>query len=798
MKKGCTVVNEQKVREQEYLDQTLKQIDLAQLEAQEEIKKSKGSLSDVASGWDDVRVKTSTYSGIVETAMSIRQQQQAIAERQSAKSRAEDRYQTLAKQKQKPYFARIDFLDDAEGNREKETVYIGLASFADDDGRFWVYDWRTPVASIYYDGGLGRVDYMTPAGKQQADVTLKRQFEIEKGVIVTLFDTEEAIGDAMLLNALSGESTTKMKSIVTTIQKEQNKIIRNTDADLLFVQGAAGSGKTAAIMQRVAYLLYRYRGKLSSGQVVMFSPNQLFNDYVDQVLPELGEQNLVQLTFYQYASHRLPRFEVQTLEDRFEHNNQNEKIERLLGSLDMFKAVQAYAEDLNQTGLKVRNLNFRGNVLLSKEKIQSVYYQYNENYKLSQRLEATQESLIRSLRSQVGVQMKQDWVEMAIENLSKQEYDEMVGAGQVRLGDDQVNDAGDMTRLHQLGEGPKERTFASDKQERNFLAKKIVTQALRPLAKRVRRAGFININAQFVDLLRNLPNYLNLADYQISETEWSDYVADFLANLKEKKLSLPATTIYLYLYDLITGKHGQREIRYLFIDEIQDYTPFQLAFLKFSFPNAKFTVLGDLNQAIFTQDWANTLENDFASLFEADKVDFVELTQTYRSTKQITDFSKGLLTDGKTIEAFNRSGDLPVMKLAKNDDQAVQEVKAQLIQNAQDGEQTAIITQTLAEATRLAKQLEDEKITLIRSENQRLAPGAVILPSYLAKGLEFDAVIVWQADAAHYQHDDVRRLLYTVTSRAMHRLTLIGAGQLSPMIAALPKNLYQLEDSHAN
>lgn len=789
--------NEQKVREQEYLNATLKKIDLAQLEAEAEVKKSNGSLSDVAKGWDDVRVKTSTYSGIVETAMSIRQQQQAIQERQSAKSRAEDRYKTLAKQKEKPYFARIDFLDNAEENCEKETVYIGLASFADDDGHFWVYDWRTPVASIYYDGGLGQVDYMTPAGKQTADVVLKRQFEIEKGVIVTLFDTEEAIGDAMLLNALSGESTTKMKSIVTTIQKEQNKIIRNTDADLLFVQGAAGSGKTAAIMQRVAYLLYRYRGKLNSGQVVMFSPNQLFNDYVDQVLPELGEQNLVQLTFYQYASHRLPRFEVQTLEDRFEKNKENEKIDHLLGSLDMFKAVQAYAKDLNQSGLKVRNLNFRGEPLLSKDKIRSVYYQYNENYKLSQRLEATQESLLRSLRSQVGVQMKSDWVELAIENLSKQEYDELVGAGQVRLGDDEINDAGDMTRLHQLGEGPKERTFSSDAAERKFLAKKIATQALRPLAKRIRRAGFININAQFVDLLRQLPKYLNLADYQISQTEWENYIEAVIEKVKNRQLSLSTTTIYLYLYDLITGKHGQREIRYLFIDEIQDYTPFQLAFLKFSFPNAKFTVLGDLNQAIFTQDWASSLEEDFASLFNPDKVDFVELTQTYRSTKQITDFSKGLLRDGKTIEAFNRNGELPTVKVTKTEDEAVAAIIKQLRQNAADNEQTAIITQTLAEAKALAEALKSEQITLIRSENQRLAPGAVILPSYLAKGLEFDAVIVWQADAAHYSSDDVRRLLYTVTSRAMHRLSLIGYGAMSPMIEELPASLYTLEADNA-
>lgn len=785
--------NNQLTSEQAYLDQTLGKINHSLEETKEEIKKSKGSLENVASAWDDVRVKTSTYSGIVETAMSVRQQQQAIAEREAAKSRAEVRFQTLAKQEDKPYFARIDFQDPQEESQKPESIYIGLASYSDEAGKFWIYDWRTPVASIYYDGGLGKVDYLTPVGPQQANVTLKRQFEIESGKIVTLFDTEEAIGDAMLLNALSGESSTKMKSIVTTIQKEQNKIIRNTAADLLFVQGAAGSGKTAAIMQRVAYLLYRYRGKLNSGQVVMFSPNQLFNDYVDQVLPELGEQNLVQLTFFQYASRRLPRISVQTLAERFEQTAGNEKIDRMLGSLELFEATNRYAQSLNQSGLQAKSLNFRGEPLISKEKVLEIYYQYNSNYKLSQRLEATQDSLLRSLRAQVGVQMKKDWVELAIENLSKEEYDEMVGAGSTRLGDDQEGDAAAATRRHQLGEGPQEREFKSDKQERNFLAKKIVTQALRPIAKRIRRSGFININTQFVDFLRALPEFINLADFSISNAEWDSYVQRVIADLKEHKLTLTNTTVYLYLYDLITGKHGQRDIRYLFIDEIQDYTPFQLAFLKFSFPNAKFTVLGDLNQAIFTQDWANSLEQDFASLFDQDKVELIELRQTYRSTEQITNFSKELLQNGRAIEAFNRDGELPVMQLAKDEAGALQAVKKQLAENAADDEKTAIITQTLQAAQDLAQNLAEEDVTLIHSENQRLAPGAVIIPSYLAKGLEFDAVIIWQADAKHYSQADQQRLLYTVSTRAMHRLTLIGAGELSPLIANVPADLYSRE-----
>ena len=138
---------------------------------------------------------------------------------------------------------------------------------------------------------------------------------VEDGKIITLFDTDETVGDQMLLEVLDESSDIKMKSIVTTtIQKEQNKIIRDTKSDLLFVQGAAGSGKTSAVLQRVAYLLYRYRGNLSSSQVVLFSPNQLFNDYIDQVLPELGEQNMVQMTYYQYSQRRLPKIHVETLQ----------------------------------------------------------------------------------------------------------------------------------------------------------------------------------------------------------------------------------------------------------------------------------------------------------------------------------------------------------------------------------------------------------------------------------------------------------------------------------------------------
>ncbi len=785
--------NQIKIDETQYLNKTLKAMEKSLKTTAAEIKRTNKHIDTVSQSWGDVRLKTDTYSGIVETAASIRQQQQMLSERENSKTRAEHRFTTLTQQIDKPYFARIDFSESATDSGEAETIYIGLSSFSDDNNKFLVYDWRAPVASIYYDGGIGDVAYLTPDGSQRAHVTLKRQFQIEDGVIVTLFDTEEAIGDAMLMSALSGESSTKMKSIVTTIQKEQNKIIRNTAADLLFVQGAAGSGKTAAVLQRVAYLLYRYRGKLTSGQVVLFSPNQLFNDYIDNVLPELGEQNMVQMTFYQYASRRLPKMAVETLQARFEEDQTSSKIALAKGSLAMFDAVTAYAQHLNRKDLKLRSLMFRGEPLISKTRIAEIYYQYNDNYKLSQRLDATRDTLMRSLSARIGSEMRKDWVELAIENLSKQEYDTLVGAGKVRVGDDQENDAASRTRQAQLGDGPKAREFASEKAERQFLSRQIVTQALKPLARQIRRGSFLNINAQFVDLLRQLPNYLYLAQFDLTLSEWQQHVETVIDNLKNKQLSLTDTTLYLYLYDLITGKTGERDIRFLFIDEIQDYTPFQLAFLKFSFPRAKFTVLGDLNQAIFTKDNANNLSRDFAKLFDSDRVERVNLTQTYRSTQQITDFTKYILKGGQNIEAFNRSGQKPRVNLSPNEADMLHQLQQQLTEYSQQHDTTAIITKTLADAQLLSAQLQDTSVTLIQSENQRLAQGTIIVPSYLAKGLEFDAVIIWHADNTRYGQDSERRLLYTVASRAMHSLTLLAEKQVSCLLDHVPEKLYEVE-----
>lgn len=761
-----------KASEQEHLDHVVAKIKVAQDEQSATIERSEKDQADIKTNfYNDVNIKTDSYEGMMETGLSVRQQQQMLDERQNSWQHATKQLSTLKKLEKNAYFARLDFHE--AGEPKTETIYIGLSSFSDSPDHFLIYDWRAPISSIYYDGGLGQVTYQTPDGPQKVDVKLKRQLMIEDGTIVTVYDTDEAVGDSMLLEVLDEKSSTKMKSIVTTIQKEQNTIIRDTSSDLLFVQGAAGSGKTSSVLQRVAYLLYRYRGNLSAGQVILFSPNQLFNDYINQVLPELGEQNMVQMTYYQYASYRLPRMQVETLQQRFETENTPAmaKITQLEGSLAFFNAVTTYGRHLERADMRFRNITLDGDVLIPREKIKSIYYSFNENYHLGNRLSATKEALIKILNRKVEAEMRTKWVEEAVQDLSREEINQL------------------------YGNQPRE--FKNGDQEFRFLARKIVIQRLGKARTQIVRNRFLSINLQYAHFLREAPKILDLQRFNISQDEWDAAVEAKLDRIKQRQVSLTTVSAYMYLHDLMTGKKGQRDIRFVFLDEIQDYNAFQLAFLKFSFPRARFTMLGDLNQAIFTKENSHTLMGELETMFDPDKTRVVQLTKSYRSTQQITDFTKEILVNGEAVTAFDRQGDLPNITVSADFDTAVDQVVDQLAVNDSDRDTTAIIGKTLAECERLTQALKarGEQVTLIRTENQRLAPGVIVVPSFLAKGLEFDAVIVWNANRDNYHREDERQLLYTICSRAMHELTIVAVGELTPLLDRVQPQRYVIEQA---
>ena len=753
-------------KEQKHLDDVLGLIKKKEKELDHSIEHAQNEAQNINSHFfDDVKLDYDGYSTSMDTALSIHQQQQMLAERQNAWQHSAKQLSTLQRLEKKPYFARVDF---QEPNEEPETIYIGLGSFADKEDHFLIYDWRAPISSIYYDGKLGKVSYNAPDGVQTVDMTKKRQFLIKDGKITNMFDTNESIGDQMLLNVLNEKSSTQMKSIVTTIQREQNKIIRNTSADLLFVQGAAGSGKTSAIMQRVAYLLYRYRGNLTSSDVIMFSPNQLFNDYVKNVLPEMGEQNMVQMTYWQFVSRRVPGMNVENLFEQFEDNEQNDKIVNLKNSLQFFNAVTRYANHLEKNGLIFKNIYFKSKKkpFFDKEKIKEIYYGFNENYHLRNRIEATKEALINSLNRRIEPETKKAWVDKTIESL-------------------------DQEQLNKLYDRP-DQEFESSAKEEHFLARKIVIKQLKQVSRKIHQNRFLNIRAQYLRFLRAVPKLIDLSKWDISQEEWEAHIENVKERFKAGKIKMADISPYLYLYDLVTGRRTDYEMRYAFIDEIQDYTPFQLAYLKYNFPRAKFTMLGDLNQAIFTKDESKTLLNQISKLFDPEKTDVVQLTKSYRSTKEITNFTKQILRQGEKIEAFDRRGPKPAFYKRDSVEKEYSALQDILAENDEQKLTTAIITKTLGEAQEVAKVLKERKIkaTLIGSANQRLVPGTLVMPSYLAKGLEFDAVIAWGVSKENYHQLDETQLLYTIASRAMYKLDLIYTDEKSPLFDNLDEKTY--------
>ena len=751
--------NNEKELEQKHLDNIMVQIKAREKSLKKSIKSAEGEARELNSHFfDDVKLDYDGYSTSMETALSIHQQQQLLSEREHAWQHSAKQLDTVERLEKRPYFARVDFKENGED--KPETIYIGLGSFADKDDHFLIYDWRAPISSIYYDGKLGKVTYNSPEGEITVDMTKKRQFMIEDGKIINMFDTNESIGDQMLLSVLSEKSSTQMKSIVTTIQREQNKIIRNTSADLLFVQGAAGSGKTSAILQRIAFLLYRYRGNLTSSDVIMFSPNQLFNDYIKNVLPEMGEQNMVQMTYWQFVARRLPGMNVESLFKQFEDQTTNTSISKFKDSVSFFNLLTRYAKRLNKRGVIFKNIYFRDKKkpYFDKDKIKEIYYSFNENYSLANRIDATREELIKMLNRKITPETKRAWVARTIEGMSQQE-------------------------LNDLYDRP-DQEFESEAKEEAFLGRKIVLAALKGVHKRILHNRFLNMRAQYLSFLRAVPKMVDLSKWDIDEDEWMKHVEDVKDNFKKHDIAMSDVSAYLYLYDLVTGRRTDFEMRYAFIDEIQDYTPFQLAYLKYNFPRAKFTMLGDLNQAIFTKDEGCSLLKQISGLFDPKKTDVVQLTKSYRSTKELTNFTKQILRQGEKIEAFNRKGPKPVIWGRKTDKEAVAVLSNVLRDNEKHKMTTAVITKDLASAKFVHKMLEDrgEKATLIATANQRLVDGTLIIPSYLAKGLEFDAVIMWGASKENYHRLDETQLVYTITSRAMYKLDIIYTGEKSPLL----------------
>jgi len=773
-------------KEQQRVDEVIKEIK----QRQELIKEKSGVLKeDIVdfrkNFWDDVTVNVDEPDDFGETFTSIKQQVELLAERERTHSQMNRQLKTLDRLKDSPYFGRIDFRED--GEEEMEKVYIGISSFMNKEDEFLIYDWRAPISSLYYDHTPGRAEYETPSGVIKGNMELKRQFVIKNSHIEGMFDTGITIGDEILREVLGKNANTQMKSIVATIQKEQNRIIRNEKNKILVVQGVAGSGKTSAALQRVAYLLYRYRGKIRSDHIMLFSPNPLFNSYVSTVLPELGEENMNQTTFREYLLHRLGLyFDVEDSFEQMEYlltkSDTSDYVARVAGirfkaSLTFKQIIDKYVEYLSEQGMVFRGIKFRGKNILSSKEIVEQFYSYDSTLPIPNRITMLKEWIKRNVKKKERAERSEEWVEEEIELLDKEEY---------------LNAYKKLQKQNQYTE----ESFTDYQSEKKLLSEIVVKRSFQPLYKKISQLRFINIKAIYSQMFENRSFIKTLCRESFVLPDcWEDVCGYTIKKLNNSYLPFEDATPMMYLQDLIEGRKPISTIRHVFIDEAQDYSPFQYAYFKQLFPNSRFTVLGDMNQAIYS----HTIESPNSSLskvFEGEEIEQITLTQSYRSTKQIVLFTREFQKEVNQIQPFHREGDLPVVSLINNE----RDITSVLIKKIREcegkGHKTlAVICRTAKDSKIVFDRLKYKlPVKLMEKATVTFEQGILVIPAYLAKGIEFDAVIVHDASSYQLENDFERNIFYTACTRAMHELHVLMLKNEKSILRKVPESLYKIEE----
>lgn len=649
-----------------------------------------------------------------------------------------DKNRSYFKMLKSAYFARIDF----ETEDDIIPVYIGIATLSDGTD-FYVYDWRAPISSMFYDYEMGEAKYTTPEGNEiKGKIILKRQYKIEGENIVQIFDTDMQIIDDILKQMLGSKSSDKMRNIVNTIQKEQNKIIRKRDVDLLVVQGPAGSGKTSVAMHKIAYLLYAEKNNINNSNILIISPNDIFSDYISNVLPEIGEDNVYQTTFMDFIRGHLD-FKIKgSLNDLYEEvykTNPKSKTKSVEYNSIMLKYGATYINLLENYISSKRNeiLGISDIIIDGKVVIEKSYLE-----KLASELESNGVSLLTQ-----GKRL----IEKIVLHLT------------IKLGAKQ-----------------------------NATIQKIKKALEANLNK-------LKVKSLFTDLYLNEDRFVNMIEeiYNVTGTSAKNrlsikslhdifvYTSSLLA-----KNTIPFEDVvgYLYLKDRILGSSVQSKIKYVLIDEAQDYTIMQYRILAHLFKRANITILGDINQSIMPfashknyESIINILKQDRPGI----KYDMNYLTKTYRSTYEINMFCKHIIGDTNMYNQVDRHGD-EVSIIKDNDEMKKTKVLKDALELKKFYNTIAIITKTQEEANKLKECLEGNKkassFKLITGKEKLFTADKIfIIPSYLAKGLEFDAVLVYNASDKVYP-DEFKNLLYVVCTRALHKLNIYYSGKLSPLI----------------
>ncbi len=602
----------------------------------------------------------------------------------------------IAKLIASPYFGRVDFREN--GSMSPEPIYIGIHSFYDQqENQNLIHDWRAPISGMFYDFELGKAGYDAPSGTIKGEITLKRQYNIRRGKMEFMLESALNIHDDILQQELSRNSSEKMKNIVATIQRDQNAIIRNEDSKTLIIQGVAGSGKTSIALHRIAFLLYRFKDKIKSEDILIISPNKVFADYISNVLPELGEEKIRETGMEELAR--------ALLENKYKFQTFIEQVSQLMVKNDeqyqeriRFKSGFDFINRLNEFLVYVENGYFRPALFMVKRFPIPVSY-LEEKYLACQRL---------PLKTRIT---------------------QMTNAI--------VNDL-------------------------NFYYRHEVNAAEKIQIRR-------EIEKMFPPL--------NLKQLYISFYEW----------LGKPEMLKQAGSRYEYadVFPLIYLKIGLEgvkifeKVKHLVIDEMQDYTPLQYRVLAKVFPCNK-TILGDSNQSInpFSSSDAEVIGKIFP------QADVVRMMMSYRSTWEIAEFSRQILANPK-MKVIERHGEKPTLKHCSSEKEELAEIRKMIAAFEQSTFRSlGIICKTQPQADMLyeAVKASHKRLYVLNSQSFTFMEGVIVSSAHMAKGLEFDQVIIPFATAQNYTTDTDRQMLYVAATRAMHKLDLTFTREKSELL----------------
>lgn len=627
----------------------------------------------------------------------------------------------LEKMIKSPYFARIDFKFDDEDEFEK--IYIGRSSLRKNSYQeMYVYDWRSPIASIFYRFMTGEAFYDAPCGRVTGELNLKRQYEIKNGKLEYFFDSDVQIVDEFLRQLLSQNTTAKMKAIVETIQHEQDVVIRDMENDLLMVQGVAGSGKTSIALHRAAYLMYQgLQTKLSANNIMIISPNSIFEQYISNVLPELGEDNVISSVFEDILSALLIGRKIQSRNDFLENLIVNSKYKEISRNSIEFKTSSFFREILDQ---------FLIDIPRQWIEFEDVYYEG---------------------KCVVSRQILKD---------------KILGRTETPLG----------IKLEQLEDYILERIFGTGKGRGHKEEKNLIKQEIQKFIKidivELYKILFSN-EAYFYSLLQNS----NLS--QGIKSIW-EYTRE---NLEADRLYYDDAIAIAYLYLKIYGTNKYKNIKQVVIDEAQDYYPLQYEIFNLLFSNAKFTILGDMKQTLAKKEDISFYEQ-IQKILNKKKSSLIMLDKSFRCTNEILNFSLKFIEKSSQIKSFNRNGDSPKVYIADNSEIFIDEIVKEINLCQEKGFQSiCLICKTEKNSIYLFNKIKHKlDIQLIKNGSVSDLQGVFILPVYMSKGLEFDAVLICDADSQNYHDEDDKNLLYVACTRALHKLSLFCENEVSPLI----------------